>query len=84
MISAIVFASIAVFFAGTAGWLWSRPQFDMVKTLADLAAHEGTWDNPWDLQDKKIASLEADIKAEVSPINARPAITSEFFIATPL
>jgi ASPIC and UnbV/FG-GAP-like repeat len=61
-------ASIAVFFAGTAGWLWSRPQFDMVKTLADLAAHEGTWDNPWDLQDKKIASLEADIKAEVSPI----------------
>ena len=64
----LIVASIAVFAAGTGGWLWSRPQFDMVKTLADLAAHEGTWDNPWDLQDKKIASLEADIKAEASPI----------------
>jgi hypothetical protein len=64
----LMVASIAVFVAGTGGWLWSRPQFDMVKTLADLAAHEGTWDNPWDLQDKKIASLEADIKAEASPI----------------
>jgi len=64
----LMVASIAVFVAGTGGWLWSRPQFDMVKTLADLAAHEGTWDNPWDLQDKKIASLEVDIKAEASPI----------------
>ena len=61
-------ASIAVFVAGTGGWLWSRPQFDMVKTLADLVAHEGTWDNPWDLQDKKIASLQDDIHAETNPI----------------
>src|SRR5262249_12861676 len=64
----LMVASIAVFFCGTGGLLWSRPHFDMVKALADLAAHEGTWDNPWDLQDKKIASLEADIKAEASPI----------------
>src|SRR5262249_19483651 len=61
-------ASIVVFVVAAGGWLGSRPQFDMVKTLADLAAHEGTWDSPWDLQDKKIASLEADIKAEGSPI----------------
>src|SRR5262245_12814911 len=51
-------AIVALFVAGTGGWLWSRPQFDMVKTLADLVAHEGTWDNPWDLQDKKIESLQ--------------------------
>ena len=62
---------VAVMLAATGGWLWSRPSrphFDMVKTLADLAAHEGAWDNPWDLQDKKIASLQADIKAEANPI----------------
>ena len=61
-------AIVALFVAGTGGWLWSRPQFDMVKTLADLVAHEGAWDNPWDLQDKKIASLQEDIRAETNPI----------------
>jgi hypothetical protein len=40
----------------------------MVKTLAYLAEHEGTWDNPWDLQEKKIASLQSDIRDETNPI----------------
>jgi len=64
----LVVAGVAVIIAGTGGWLWSRQQFNMVKTLAYLAEHEGTWDNPWDLQDKKIASLQTDIRAEASPI----------------
>jgi hypothetical protein len=64
----LVVAGVAVIIAGAGGWLWSRQQFDMVKTLAYLAEHEGTWDNPWDLQDKKIASLQTDIRAEANPI----------------
>jgi hypothetical protein len=64
----LVVAGIAAIIAGTGGSLWSRQQFDMVKTLAYLAEHEGTWDNPWDLQDKKIASLQTDIQAEANPI----------------
>jgi hypothetical protein len=64
----LVVAGVAVTIAGTGGWLWSRQQFDMVKTLAYLAEHEGTWDNPWDLQDKKIASLQTDIQAEANPV----------------
>jgi len=61
-------AGLAVALAATSGWLWSRQQFDMVKTLAYLAEHEGAWDNPWDLQERKIASLQSDIRAEASPI----------------
>src|SRR5260370_34573307 len=64
----LVVAGVALIIAGTGGWLWSRQQFDMVKTLAYLAEHEGTWDNPWDLQDKKIASLQTDIQAQANPI----------------
>ena len=64
----LLIGSVAAFILITGGWLRSRPQFDMVKALADLVAQEGPWDNPWDLQDKKIASLEADIKAEANPI----------------
>ncbi|MBO0757514.1 MAG: CRTAC1 family protein, partial [Bradyrhizobiaceae bacterium] len=60
-------AGVALIIAA-GGWLWSRPQFDMVKRLAYLSEHEGTWDNPWDLQDKKIASLQRDIQAEANPI----------------
>jgi len=64
----LVVTGVALIIAGTGGWLWSRQQFDMVKTLAYLAEHEGTWDNPWDLQDKKIASLQTDIQAQANPI----------------
>jgi hypothetical protein len=59
---------VAAIVAGAGGWLWARPQFNMVKTLASLAEHEGAWDNPWDLQDKKIASLQADVRTEANPI----------------
>jgi hypothetical protein len=60
----LLVGSIAALVLGTGMWRWLHPQSDMVKTLAALVAEEGTWDNPWDLQDKKIASLEADIEAE--------------------
>ncbi|TMJ46537.1 MAG: CRTAC1 family protein [Alphaproteobacteria bacterium] len=60
----LLVGSIAAIVLGTVGWRSSHPRFDMVKTLASLVAEEGTWDNPWDLQDKKTASLEADIQAE--------------------
>jgi len=59
----LLVGSIAAFILGTGGWRWVHPQYDMVKTLATLVAEEGTWDNPWDLQDKKTRSLEADIEA---------------------
>jgi hypothetical protein len=58
----------AVIIAATGVRLWQRPQFNMVRTLVNLAGREGTWDNPWDQQDKKIASLQADIRAETNPI----------------
>src|SRR5579864_5095069 len=64
----LLVAGLAAIIAGTGGRLWPRQQFDMVKTLAYLAEHEGAWDNPWDLQDKKIASLQTDIQAEANPI----------------
>jgi hypothetical protein len=67
----LLIATVAVTLVATGGWIWSRPsrpRFDMVKTLANLAQHEDAWDNPWDLQDKKIASLEASIKREANPI----------------
>ena len=56
-----------------AGWLATRwlprePGFDMVATLARLARDEGEWDIPWDLQDRKIASLQKDLAAETHPI----------------
>src|SRR3989442_16027941 len=40
----------------------------MVKTLASIAEKEGAWDNPWDLQQKKIASLKSDLASETDPI----------------
>src|SRR5882757_3042354 len=40
----------------------------MVKTLASIAEKEGAWDNPWDLQQKKIASLQSDLSSESDPI----------------
>jgi ASPIC and UnbV/FG-GAP-like repeat len=55
---------VALAAAGASISRWSRPQSDMVSTLAYLVEHEGAWDNPWDLQDKKIASLQDDIQAE--------------------
>jgi hypothetical protein len=66
--------AVAVVIGAIGGWLWTRPQlhsrqqFDVVARLAYLREHEGTWDNPWDLQDKKIASLRTEIQAESNPI----------------
>ena len=40
----------------------------MVRTLAEIAKNEGAWDNPWDAQGKKIASLQADIAQATDPI----------------
>ena len=43
-------------------------QFDMVKTLAAIAANEDAWDNPWDAQPKKIADLQAALSGQRDPI----------------
>jgi ASPIC and UnbV/FG-GAP-like repeat len=52
--------------------VWSRQHFgqhyNMVRTLALLVEQEGAWDNPWDVQEKKIASLQADLRSETDPI----------------
>jgi hypothetical protein len=44
------------------------PQFDMVKRLATIAENEEAWDNPWDAQQKKIASLQSDLSEQKDPI----------------
>jgi hypothetical protein len=66
----LLVGSIAAFLLATGGWSRLHPQADMVKTLATLVTEEGTWDNPWDLQDKKTRSLEADIEVERNPIRS--------------
>ena len=63
--------AIAVALAGVAAlsvYGYQRSRFDMVKTLATIAANEGAWDNPWDLQPKKIASLQEQLGMERDPI----------------
>ena len=45
-----------------------QTRFDMVRTLAEIARNEGAWDNPWDAQNKKIASLKGDIAQTSDPI----------------
>src|SRR5579871_590694 len=64
----LLVGSVAALIMATGGWRWWHPQAGMVKTLATLVAEEGIWDNPWDLQDKKTRSLEADIEAEHNAI----------------
>ena len=65
----IIAAVIAAICIGAVGaFVYQRSQFDMVKTLAALADKEGTWDNPWDLQEKKIADLQAQLGTERDPI----------------
>jgi hypothetical protein len=65
-------ASIAVLIAavGIAAAIayYRQPRFDMVRTLAGIARSEGAWDNPWDAQNKKIASLQADLGKTTDPI----------------
>jgi len=63
----LVLAGIAVVVT-IAALMWQRERFDMVKTLASIAEKEGAWDNPWDLQQKKIASLKSDLASETDPI----------------
>src|SRR5258708_603161 len=54
--------------AALAWYLYQHAQFDMVKTLASISQQEGAWDNPWDLQPQKIASLQASLGTERDPI----------------
>jgi hypothetical protein len=61
-------AGIAVVALAIAALLWPRQHFDMVKTLASIAEEEGAWDNPWDLQNRKIASLQSDLATQTDPI----------------
>ncbi|HEY4138720.1 MAG TPA: hypothetical protein VGN65_09725, partial [Casimicrobiaceae bacterium] len=63
--------AIAIAVAGVAAlsvYGYHRTQFDMVRTLAAIAANEGAWDNPWDLQPKKIANLQEQLGMERDPI----------------
>ncbi|HEX4584876.1 MAG TPA: CRTAC1 family protein [Burkholderiaceae bacterium] len=64
----LVLAGSAVGVLAIAALLWPRPHFDMVGTLASIAQKEEAWDNPWDLQEKKIASLQSDLKTQTDPI----------------
>src|SRR4051812_31596379 len=52
----------------TGAWMYDKHRFDMVRTLAEIAKNEGAWDNPWDLPNQKIASLQAEIAQTTDPI----------------
>jgi hypothetical protein len=64
----VVIAITVACVAALSVYAYQRTRFDMVKTLAAIAANEGAWDNPWDLQPKKIASLQEQLGMERDPI----------------
>ena len=63
-----VVAGVAVVVVAICALMWPRQRFDMVKTLASIAQNEGAWDNPWDQQQKKIASLKSELESETDSI----------------
>ena len=65
-LTALALALVGV--AALSTYAYQRTRFDMVKTLAAITEDEGAWDNPWDLQQKKIASLQEQLGMERDPI----------------
>src|SRR5437879_3288296 len=61
-------AAVAAVAIAIGAFAWPREKFDMAKTLAVIAEQEGPWDNPWTVQEKKIGSLQSDLRAEKDPI----------------
>jgi len=61
-------AAVAAVAIAIGAFTWPRQQLDMVKTLAAIADQEGPWDNPWTVQEKKIGSLQSDLRSERDPI----------------
>src|SRR5258708_9755557 len=61
-------AAVAAVAIAIGGFAWTRQQFDMVRALAAIAEQEGPWDNPWTVQEKKIGSLQSDLRFEKDPI----------------
>ena len=59
-------AAVAAVAIAIGAFAWPRQHFDMVKTLAAIAEQEGPWDNPWTVQEKKIGSLQADLRNPVA------------------
>ena len=55
---------------GFAAWwsLRSNEHADMVRALAALADAQGTWDQAWDLHERKIASLQDDLRMQDDPM----------------
>jgi hypothetical protein len=65
----LMLATATAVVLGAAVFAWrERPQFDMVKELARIAAEQGPWDNPWNLQEAKIGSLQAELRTERDPL----------------
>src|SRR6267143_1835471 len=64
----LIAAGVAAVAIAIGALAWPRQQFDMVKTLAAIAEQEGPWDNPWTVQEKKIGSLQSDLRSERDPI----------------
>jgi len=65
---ALVGVVVAAIGLATAIAYHRQHRYDMVRTLADIARNEGAWDNPWDAQSKKIASLQDDLAKTGDPI----------------
>ena len=59
-------AALALLLAALAAHLaWQKyNRQDMARRLAKIVAAHDTWDNPWDLQPRKIASLRQDLARE--------------------
>src|SRR5579871_386692 len=66
--AAVLGALVLVAIAGVAWRMWPRPQARTAEMLATLVKDEGPWDNPWDLQPAKIASLQQDVQKTSDPI----------------
>ncbi len=63
----VIAAGVVVTLAAAVVYEVRRPRFDMVATLAQLAAREGVWDNQWDKIDEKLAELRAGLSTERDP-----------------
>src|ERR1700704_5486535 len=64
----LIAAGVAIVAIAVTAFAWPRQQFDMVKALGAIAEQEAPWDNPWTAQEKKIGSLQADLRSEKDPI----------------
>ena len=59
---AVRLAIVGAALLAAGGWMWHMHwNEDMPHRLREVLAAQQAWDNAWDLQDRKIASLRQDL-----------------------